>query len=125
IDVAHRRQRLTDEVLTPPARLTIAETPGVVTLTDEQGRSRSVHPGGAAETLTIDGISVLTVTRREEGKLIVQYSVGDLRQVRYTYARMEGRNSIAVDVDFLERNKPGDTVRRIYNASDSSAVPVG
>lgn len=118
IDDAHRRQKLTDEVLTPPVRLTIVDTADVVTITDDQGRARTVHPGASAESLSIEGTSVLTVARREEGKLIVQYAVADLRQVRYTYSRIEGSTSLAVDVEFLERNKPGDKVRRIYNTAD-------
>ena len=121
-DDGQRRQRLTDEARTPPVRLTIVETPDVVTFSDDAGNVRSVHPGGLAETLSIGGTPVLTVARREGGKLIVLHAVADLRHIRYTYARLEGSASLAVDVEFLERNRPGDTVRRVYQTFVPSAA---
>ena len=114
-DDAQRREHLTDEVRTPPARLTIVESGDVVTFSDDVGNVRSVHPDGRAETISVAGTSVLTAAHREGGKLIVLYSVADLRQIRYTYSRLDGQASLAVDVEFIERNKAGDTVRRIYN----------
>ena len=119
-DDAQRRQRLTDEVRTPPVRLTIVETPEVVTFSDDAGNVRRVHPSGRAETLSIGGTPVLTVAHREAGRLIVLYAVADLRQIRYTYARSEGNAGLTVDVEFLERNRLGDTVRRVYKPFVSS-----
>ncbi len=113
-DDAQRRQRLTDEARTPAARLTIVEALDVVTFSDDSGNVRSVHPGGRAETLSISGTPVLTVAHREGGRLIVLYAVADLRQIRYTYTHPEGNASLVVDVEFLERNRRGDTARRIY-----------
>jgi hypothetical protein len=121
-DEAQRRDHLTDEVRTPPARLTIVELPDLVTFSDEAGNVRSVHPDGRAETISVAGTSVLTVAHREDGKLIVLYSVGDLRHVRYTYSRPEGQASLAVDVEFVERSKAGDTVRRVYNPPPPAAA---
>ncbi|MEQ1870768.1 MAG: hypothetical protein ABL961_12160 [Vicinamibacterales bacterium] len=121
-DDAQRRQRLTDEVRTPPARLTISETPDVVTFSDDSGNVRSVHPNGPAETLSIGGTPVLTVAHREGRKLIVLYSVVDQRQIRYTYAHPEGNALLEVDVEFLERNRPMNTVRRVYKTFVPSAT---
>jgi hypothetical protein len=116
-DDAQRRQVLTDEVRTPPARLTVVDTTDTVTITDDKGGVRTLHPDGRAETLSIGGASILTVAHREAEKLIVLYAVADLRQIRYTYSRPAGTASLAVDVEFLERSKPGDTVRRVYNTT--------
>ncbi len=106
--------RLTDEVRTPPAHVTIVDTPEVVTFSNDAGEVRSVHPDGRAETLTIAGTPVLTIAHREGGKLIVLYAVEDLRQIRYTFAHGEGNAPLVVDVEFLERSTPGDIVRLIY-----------
>lgn len=120
-DVAQRRQILTDEVRMPPSRLTVVETPETVIITDENGRSRTLHPDGRAESLQIGSASILTVARREAGALVVLYSVADLRQLRYSYVRPEGQSHLVVDVRFLERGVAGDTVHLVY--SDANAKP--
>ena len=114
-DSAQRRDRLTAEVRTPAVRLTIDDQPDVVTLIDERGSTRTFHPDGRSEVLDISGVSVLTNARREGDVLVVSYSVADLRQLRYSYVRIEGR--LVVDVQFLERGR-GQSVRRAYKAAD-------
>lgn len=120
-DAAQRRQVLTDEVRLPPTRLTIVDTPQLVTITDQQGNSRTLHPDGRAETLAIGSASVLTTARRDGDSLVVLYAVADLRQIRYTFSRPAGTNALVVDVQFLERGN-GDVVRRVYARGDASAV---
>ena len=117
-DEGTRRQRLTDEVRNPPARLTIVDAADTVTFSDEKGGVRTLHPDGRAETLRLDAVPVLAVARREAGTLVVLYSVADLRQLRYTYSRPEGTASLLVDVEFVERGQVGDKVRRVYTASE-------
>jgi len=112
-DEGRRRELLTDEVITPPSRLTVVDTADAVTFTDEKGQSRSFHPNGRAETLQIDSVPVLATARRENGKLIVLYAVADLRQLRYTYARNPESRHLEIGVEFLERGT-GDTVHRVY-----------
>lgn len=119
-DAAQRRQVLTDEVRFPPTRLTIVDTEQTVTLTDQQGNSRTFHPDGRAETLQIGGASVLTTAKRDGGSLVVLYAVADLRQIRYTYTHPDGTNALRVEVQFLERGS-GDVVRRLYVRGDASA----
>ena len=122
-DTAQRRQLLTDEVRNPSARLTIVDTPASVAITDEKGRTRTLHPDGRAESLQLaDGVSVLTNARRDGGRLVVLYSVGDLRQLRYTYSRAENAGPLIVDVAFIERGGAGDTVRRVYMAGESGGA---
>ena len=112
-DDGQRREQLTEEVRTPPSRLTIVESADSVTMTDEDGRSRAFHPDGRAETLQIGSVPVLITARRDAGKLVVLYAVEDLRQIRYTYSRSTSPNQLQIDVEFLERGK-GDVVRRVY-----------
>ena len=113
-DDGQRREQLTEEVRTPPSRLTIVEGVDSVTMTDDNGRSRTLHPDSRAETLQVGGVPVLTTARRDSGKLIVLYAVEDLRQLRYTYSRSTtSPNQLQIDVEFLERGK-GDIVRRVY-----------
>jgi hypothetical protein len=115
-DDAQRRQRLTDEVRTPPERLTVVDTPVSVTITDEKGKSRTFHPDGRAETLQLDSTPVLMTARRESESLVVLYAVADLRQIRYTYSR-PNPGQLVVDVQFIERGVGGDTVRRMYTVA--------
>ena len=114
-DSAQRRDRLTADVRTPTARLTIDDQPEAVTLTDDKGSTRTLHPDGRPEPIDIGGASVVTTARREGGVLVVTYAVSDVRQVRYSYARMDGR--LVVDAQFLERGR-GQSVRRIYTVAD-------
>lgn len=120
-DEGRRRELLTDEVVTPPSRLTIEDTLDLVTFTDDKGGSRSFHPNGRAETIQVDGVPVLTTARRENGKLIVLYAVADLRQLRYTYTRNPSSHQLEIGVEFLERGT-GDTVHRVY-ALPAPAAP--
>lgn len=110
---AQRRQRLTDAVRNPPVRVTIADTPDTVTISDDKGDSRAFHTDGRAETLQLGTTPLLTTARREEGKLVVLYAVADLRQLRYSYSRADP-TQLFVDVQFIERGVAGDTVRLVY-----------
>lgn len=118
-DEGRRRQLLTDEVRTPPARLTIVDTPSTVTITDDKGGTRTFHPGAGAESLPLENVSVLTIASREDGKLTVLYSVADLRQIRYVFSRALGGGPLMVDVQLLERGN-GEIIRRIYRPAPST-----
>jgi len=120
-DSAQRRDMLTGEIRTPASRLTVVDAADTVTITDENGRSRSFHPDGRAETLQIGAVPVLTVARREAGTLVVLYSVADLRQIRYTYLRLDSPARLVVDAQFLERGQ-GDSVRRVYTPADQNTA---
>jgi hypothetical protein len=122
-DAAQRRQALTDEVRTPPDRLTIVDTADRVTITDDKERTRTFHPDGRAEVLPIDNAQVLTTVRRDAGTLVVLYSVADLRQIRYTFSRPDGGAQLVVDVQFLDRGRDGDAVRRVYTHPSNGPSP--
>jgi len=111
-DAAQRREKLTDEVRTPANRLTVVDQPDAVTITDERGNSRTFHLDTPSETVMVSDVPVLVTAHRESSVLIVTYSVADLRQLRYSFSRMDNR--LVVDAQFVERGR-GDSVRRIYN----------
>jgi hypothetical protein len=50
VQLTHRRSPQS------PARLTIVDTPSAVTMTNELGQSRTVHPDGKEETVEIQGV---------------------------------------------------------------------
>src|SRR4029434_10409971 len=120
---ARRLQQLTEEVRNPSARLTIAETPTAVTITDDHGQSRTLHPDGKEEVLQLDGVPVRVTTKHEAGRLVVLYQVEQGRELRYAYSRTESPAQLVVDVQFVQRGG-GDKVRRVYepaSAADTSA----
>jgi len=114
-DDAKRVQLLTAEARNPPARLTIVDTPAVITITNELGQSRTLHPEGRPEWVQAEGVQMLTTTHREAGKLTVLYQVEQDREIRYTYSRAAGAPQLIVEVEFLERGA-GDKAKRVYDA---------
>jgi hypothetical protein len=122
-DVA-RAQKLTSEVRSPSARLTVVETGGSVTVTDDRGLSRAFHPDGKEQVIRIGELPVAVVAKWEAGRLVVVYRVEEGRELRYTYARNENPPQIVVDVRFVERGG-SDSIRRVYQASSESAANTG
>lgn len=123
-DEGRRRAILSDEVRTPPARLTIVDTPDAVTMTTDKGLSRTFHPGGPAESLPLENVSVLAIATREADRLVVLYAVQSQRQLRYTFSRALGGGPLMVDVEFLERGQ-GERIRRIYKAEVTAPASPG
>ncbi len=115
---ARRAQLLTAEVRNPPTRLTIVDTPAAVTMTNELGQSRTLHPDGKEETVEIQGMPFGVTSRRDGDQLIVMYRVEQSREVRFTFAHTDNPSRLVVDVQFLEKNA-GDKARRIYDAGMS------
>jgi hypothetical protein len=122
-DDAKRRDQLTAEVRNPPARLTVVDTPAMVTITDERGQSRTFHPGIRQEVLLLDGVPVGVTSKREAGRLIVLYNVEEGRDLRYTYSRAAGTAQLVVDVQFVQRGG-GDEVKRIYEPASATETAV-
>jgi len=118
-DDAKRVQQLTAEVRSPSSHLTIGETSTAVTITDDRGQSRTIHPNGKEEVLQLDGVAVRVTAKREAGRLVVLYSVEHGRDLRYTYLRDTSRSQLVVDVQFIERGG-GDRVRRIYEPASAT-----
>ena len=116
---AARVLQLTAEVRNPSARLTIVDTPAAVTITDDQGKSRTFHPSGKEEELQLGAAPVGVVTTREAGRLVILYKVAQGRELRYTYSHGASPAQLIVDVQFLERGA-GDAVKRIYQRTSAT-----
>jgi len=121
---AQRVQLLTSEARNPPARLMIVDTPATVTITNELGQSRALHPTGRDESIEIQGVPTIVTTKRDGDRLIVVYHVEQGRQVQYAYSRSASPAQLVVEVQFLERGN-GDKAKRVYEpgvATDTAAA---
>ena len=121
---AKRLQILTTEVRNPSAHLTIVETSAAVTITGDQGQSRTFHPDGKEEVLRLDDVPVATTAKWEAGRLVVLYHVAEGRELRYTYSSTATAipPQLVVDVEFVERGGH-DKVRRIYEPTRAAEPP--
>ena len=112
-DDARRLQVITGEARNPPTRLMIVDAPSAVTITNELGQSRTLHPTGRSESIEIQGVSFIVTTTREANQLVTVYQVEEGRSVRYTFSLNSNSQQLVVDVEFLEKGN-GDKARRIY-----------
>ena len=112
-DDARRVHQLTAEERNPPAHLTIVESPSAVTITDDRGRSRTFHPDGKEEAMSLDGVPIGATAKWEASRLVVVYKVEEGRQLRYTYSATSNPAQLVVDVKFIEKGG-GESVRRVY-----------
>jgi hypothetical protein len=119
IDDSTRVQQLTGEARTPPAQLTIVEKAASVSIADDQGHSRTFHPNGTLEQLTIGTVALPTTARWDAGSLVVVFDVESGRQLRYTYTPAANPTRLLVDIRFIERGHEGDHVRLTYETPDA------
>jgi hypothetical protein len=127
-DDARRLQLLTAEVRNPPARLMIVDEPAAVTITNELGQSRTLHPTGKEDSIEVEAVPIGVTTKREADRLVVEYRVSPDRQLRYTYSSSANPARLVVDVQFLEHGAAGDKARRVYDAgvgTETAASPSG
>jgi len=120
---ARRVEFLTAELRNPPARLMVVDTPAAVTITNELGQPRTIHPDGKQESIEIQGMLFNATSRRDGDQLIVVYRVDQAREVRYTYSSTASPARLVVDVQLLERGT-GDKARRVYEPSVASETLV-
>ena len=112
-DDARRLQVVTEEARIPPVRQIVVDTPATVTITNELGQSRVLHPDGREEMVELQGVPVGVTSKRDAGRLVVVYHAGQGRDVRYTYSYTAGPPHLVVEVQFLEHGT-GDKARRVY-----------
>ena len=91
----------------------IVDTPAAVTITNELGQSRTLHPDGRQESIELQGVTFGVISRRDADQLLVVYRVDQNREVRYTYSSAANPTRLVVDVQFLEHGA-GDKARRVY-----------
>jgi hypothetical protein len=116
---AQRVTLLTDEVRVPHDQLAIAVTPADVTLTPDRAPARTFHPARRGETVSLGRVTAVATTSWEEGRLIIVYTAGPGRMLRYTYSLNQNPKQLIVDVEFIERGG-GDKVRRLYEPTAAS-----
>jgi hypothetical protein len=114
-----RVDQLTEEVRTPPSRLTIVKKPDSISIADDQGHVRTFHPTGTLEELTIGTVPLPTTARMDAGALVVLYNVEQGWQLRYTYTPLANPARLLVDIRFLEHGREGDEVKLTYEAPDA------
>jgi hypothetical protein len=110
-----RVQLMTNEARTPPVRLMIVDNGAAVTITNELGQSRTIHPNGRQEPVEIQGVVFMTTSRRDGDSLIADFQVEQDREVRYTFSPTASPHRLGVDVELLERGS-GQKATRIYDA---------
>jgi len=118
---ARRVDFLTAEARNPPARLMIVDAGATVTITNELGQSRALHPTAKEETLELEGMLIPTTTKRDGDRLVVSYRVPRDREVRHTYSRTDNPSQLVVEVQFLDHGA-GDKARRVYDAGTGTAT---
>jgi hypothetical protein len=119
---ARRVQLLTAEVRTPPVRLIVVDTPAIVTITNELGQSRTLHPDGKEESIEIQGVPIAVTTKRDGDRLVVAYHAEHDRELRYTFSHSASPSQLVVEVQFVEHGG-GDKVRRVYEPGVETATP--
>jgi hypothetical protein len=117
-DDSTRIQQLTGEARTPPAHITIVQKDNAVSIADDQGHSRTFHPDGRLEELTIGTVALPTRAQWDSGSLIVVFDVESGRQLRYTFTPTTNPTRLLVNIRFLERGRDGDEVKLTYETPD-------
>jgi hypothetical protein len=115
-DDVQRMRILVGEVRDPAARLTIVDTPSVVTITNDLGQSRVLHPTGREESIEVENVPIVVTATRDGARLIVLYHVEQNRDVRWTYSRSTNPSRLAVEAQLIERGRDGDKATRVYDA---------
>jgi len=118
-DDSTRMQQLTGEARTPPAHITIVQKDDSVAIADDQGHSRTFHPNGRIEELTIGTVALPTRAQWDSGSLIVLFEVASGRELRYTFTPTANPARLLVNIRFLERSKEGDEVKLTYEPPDA------
>ena len=124
-DDSRRLQLLTAEARNPPARLIIVDTPAAVTMTNELGQSRVLHPNVKGEAIDVERVPLIATTTRDGNTLVVLYHVEQDREIRYTYSRAPNSPQLVVEVEFLDHGN-SEKARRIYDpgvATETATAP--
>jgi hypothetical protein len=117
-DDSTRMQQLTGEARTPPEHITIVQKADSVSIADDQGHSRTFHPDGHLDELTLGTIALPTTARWDGPSLVVTYEVDTARQLRYTFTPADNPKRLLVDVRFLQRGHDGDEVKLTYETPE-------
>lgn len=122
-DDARRVQLLVGDLRNPPVRLMIVDTPAAITVTNELGQPRTLHPTGREEAIEIQGVPLTATTRRDGDRLVVVFHVEQRRDVRYTFSPTANPSRLVVEAQLLDGGEAGDKVTRVYDAGIGTDTP--
>ncbi|HUK34531.1 MAG TPA: hypothetical protein VLV86_11500 [Vicinamibacterales bacterium] len=118
-----RKQLMTNEARNPPSRLMFVDNGAAVTITNDLGQLRTIHPSGHQEPVEIQGIVFMVTSHRDGDRLIADFQVEQDREVRYTFSPSATTHQLSVDVELLERGS-GDKATRVYDSGTGSDTVV-
>jgi hypothetical protein len=95
-------------------QITIVQKAGAVSIADDQGHSRTFHPNGQLEDLTIGTVDLPTTARWDSGGLVISFDVAGGRQLRYTFTPASNPARLLVDIRFIQSGHEGDEVKLTY-----------
>jgi hypothetical protein len=121
-DDAKREALLVRLVKDPSPHLTITQTDAAVALTDDRGRTVTLHTDGKQESQALDDVFVTTITRWEADRLVVRYRLEQDRELRYTFTRSAEPAQLAIQVQLVERGGR-DAITRIYDVAKPDEPP--
>jgi hypothetical protein len=79
-------RELIEELMTPPAMLTIGDADGAVTFTEGDGRTRTYKTDNRKEKHQVTNATVETRARWEEGSLVIETDLGEGLKATQTYS---------------------------------------
>ena len=115
-DDSRRIQLLIADLRNPPQRLMIVDAPAAITITNELGQPRTMHPTGREEAFEIQGVPFTATTTREGDRVVVVYHVAQGRDVRYTLSAAANPPRLLVEAQLIDEGKAGDKLTRVYNS---------
>ena len=115
-DDSRRIQLLIADLRNPPQRLMIVDAPAAITITNELGQPRTLHPTGKEEAFEIQGVPFTATTTREGDRVVVVYHVAQGRDVRYTLSAAANPPRLLVEAQLIDEGKAGDKLTRVYNS---------
>jgi hypothetical protein len=122
-DDSRRIQLLIADLRNPPQRLMIVDAPAAITITNELGQPRTLHPTGKEESFEIQGVPITATTTREGDRVVVVYHVAQGRDVRYTLSAAANPQRLLVEAQLIDEGKAGDKLTRVYNSGIGSDPP--
>jgi hypothetical protein len=120
-----RKQLITGEARNPPVRLMFVDTGAAVTITNELGQSRTMHPNGKTEPVEIQGVVFMVTSQRDGDRLVATYQIESDRQVRYTYSTTSTPRHLSVQLELVEHGTAGDKATRVYDFGTESSTVAG
>jgi hypothetical protein len=122
-DDSRRIQLLIADLRNPPQRLMIVDAPAAITITNELGQPRTMHPTGREESFEIQGVPFTATTTREGDRVVVVYHVAQGRDVRYTLSAAANPPRLLVEAQLIDEGKAGDKLTRAYNSGVATEAP--